>query len=156
MTIDSINLEGTRLASADSTAFVGAGAGLAVHPLFRPTDAQCQLLPMPRANTAPDGQHKRICDSLNFSEGEGKRDSSHEYRRAVAVLHVDCWWPAQTCSRSGSLEILTRDGLVCAHGESTDDSASPLQSSESKRSTLPGGAPLAPSSEAWSGTLRLC
>jgi hypothetical protein len=72
MTIDSINLEGTRLASADSTVFAGAGAGLAVHPLFRPTDAQCQLLTTPRANTAPDGQHKRI--SIAFIPPRGKEN----------------------------------------------------------------------------------
>jgi hypothetical protein len=84
MTIDSINLEGTRLASADSTAFVGAGAGLAVHPLFRPTDAQCQLLPTPRANTAPDGQHKRILIAFIPRRGRGN---------VTRVTNIEERWP---------------------------------------------------------------
>lgn len=44
---------------------------------------------------------------------------------------------------------------MCVEDELTGDSASPLQCSKSKRSTFPGGAPLAQKSKAWSGILRL-
>jgi hypothetical protein len=44
---------------------------------------------------------------------------------------------------------------VCVGDELTDDSASTLQRSKSKRSTFPGGAPLAQKPKAWSGILRL-